>query len=369
MRHPLSIFQKIRIFFKNFRTHLFLLVFLPMTKPQPAIFKKNIVVLGTGYWGKNHVRTHHELGSLLGVYDTSKASLEAISKQYATQAFSTLDEVFSNPHVEGVVVATPAATHHELAKKALLHKKDVLVEKPLALKAAHAKELIDIAQVGKNILMVGHLLHFHPCIVALKDLIAKNELGPLEYIYSNRLNLGKIRTEENILWSFAPHDISLLLSLTDSLPVQVNVVGGSYLQPNLPDTTVSTFLFDQGVRAHIYVSWLHPFKEQRLVVVGRNKMAVFDDQSPTNKLVLYSKTIKKIEGQMVAEKPIPQMVPYDASLEPLKQESLHFLECIQNRKTPLTDGFEGMRVLKILQSCQRSLEMNGQPVQINEETF
>ncbi len=330
--------------------------------------EKNVVVLGAGYWGINHVRNFFELGVLRGVCDSSPELLKTATQKYpVAEAYSTPEKVFLDPLVRSVVIATPAVTHYDLVKQALLNHKDVLVEKPLALKLSQAKELHELATKQGQILMVGHLLRYHPALVKLKELIAGQTLGAINYVYSNRLNLGKIRTEENILWSFAPHDVSVLLWLLDSMPIQVNVVGGNYLQPNITDTTISTLLFDNGVRSHIFVSWLHPFKEQRLVVVGSNMMAVFDDQADKEKkLMLYEKSVEMIQGQYVVTKSPGVPVSYDHTVEPLKEECQHFLTCVETRSLPLTDSQEGIRVLKVLHSCQRSLQMNGQPVQVLE---
>jgi len=327
---------------------------------------KSIAVIGSGYWGKNLVRNMDTLGVLAMVSDSSSDILAQARKQYPKVAItSNFRGIFDNEHVKGVVIATPAATHYEIAKECLGLEKDVFVEKPLALKLFDAVELVELAKKRKRVLMVGHLLQYHPALLKLKALVDAGELGSIEYLYSNRLNLGKIRREENALWSFAPHDISIMLWLTNSLPIQVNSVGGSYIQPNIVDTTISTFTFDNGVRGHIYVSWLHPFKEQRLVVVGSKRMVVFDDLAPKeHKLLMYEKKVSKVNGNFVAEKPEGKTVPFDYDIEPLRSECEHFLQCMETREKPRTDGEEGLRVLKVLQSCQRSLQMNGQPVQV-----
>ena len=200
-----------------------------------------------------------------------------------------------------MVIATPAEHHYVMARQALTAGKDVYVEKPLTLHCKEAEELTHLSERLKRILMVGHLLEFHPAIVRLQELVDQGELGRLEYLYSNRLNLGKVRREENALWSFAPHDISVILLLVKQLPMQVTATGGTYLQPNIADVTVSTMLFDRGVRAHLFVSWLHPYKEQKLVVVGERRMAVFDDVRKTDKLQLYDKKIDLVNGQFVVE--------------------------------------------------------------------
>lgn len=326
----------------------------------------SVAVVGAGYWGINLVRNFRELGVLDFVHEPGEAAADRVRKTFPDVTVRTGDLDLSRDNsIKGVVISTPAALHAQVARQALDAGKDVFVEKPLALKHSEGAELVELAKKKNLRLMVGHLLQYHPGVVKLKDLVKSGEIGQLEYIYSNRLNLGKIRTEENALWSFAPHDISVMLWLAESMPIQVNAVGGSYLQPNVADTTISTFVFDNGVRAHIYVSWLHPFKEQRMVVVGSKKMISFDDRAPKGrKLLIYDKKVSMVNGQFVAEKPEGFPVPFDEETEPLRAECQHFLDCIQTRQTPRTDGEEGLRVLKVLQSCQRSLQMNGQPVQV-----
>jgi predicted dehydrogenase len=250
-----------------------------------------------------------------------------------------------------------------MARKALLAGKDVFAEKPLTLHCEEAETLINLAAHEKRVLMVGHLLEFHPAVNKLKEMIDQGELGNIEYIYSNRLNMGKVRREENALWSFAPHDISVILYLLNQMPMQVAATGGTYLQPNIADVTISTMLFDKGVRGHIFVSWLHPYKEQKLVVVGSRRMAVFDDVRKTEKLQVYDKKIDLVNGQFVVERPTGQEVVFPNE-EPLMLECRHFVECMEKRQVPRTDGYDGWRVLKVLEASQRSLSMNGEPVQL-----
>jgi predicted dehydrogenase len=233
----------------------------------------------------------------------------------------------------------------------------------LVLRADEAEELTALSARMGRILMVGHLLEYHPAIARLQQLITEGEMGRIEYIYSNRLNLGKVRREENALWSFAPHDISVILLLLKELPIQVTATGGTYLQPNIADVTVSTMLFSHGTRAHLFVSWLHPYKEQKLVVVGEKRMAVFDDVRKTEKLQLYDKRIDLVNGQFVVERPTAQAVDFPAD-EPLMVECRHFIECVETRRTPKSDGVDAWRVLKVLEASQRSLSMNGEPVQL-----
>lgn len=314
----------------------------------------NIAVIGAGAWGKNLVRNFSELGVLKTICDSDMEIIKARKVQYPNIHFThSYEEVLKDPDIHGVVIATPAVTHYKLAKQALLSNKNVYVEKPLALRIEEAEELIKLAEKKACILMVGHILRYHPAVNKLKELIDEGELGKIQYIYSNRLNIGKIRTEENILWSFAPHDISVILFLLNEQPISISATGGNYLQKDIADVTLTTMDFPSGVNSHIFVSWLHPFKEQKLVVVGDKKMVVFDDVSE-EKLFLYS---HKIEWQ----KRIPIVQKADAEIaafnmgEPLKLECQHFLQCIEKNETPITDGTEGLQVLRILHSAQESL--------------
>lgn len=323
----------------------------------------NICVIGCGPWGKNLVRNIHKSRHLYGICDSDPARLAAFGEQYGVKGFVTLDEVLADPEVHAVVIAAPAEQHASMTLAALRAGKDVFVEKPLALRWQDGVEMTDTARRLGRILMVGHLLLYHPAILKIKELLDLGELGRLEYIYSNRLAMGKIRREENALWSFAPHDISVILMLMGGLPYQVSAVGGAYVQPNIADVTLSNLLFDRGTRAHIFVSWLHPYKEQRLVVIGSKKMIVFEDSRPTDKLMMYDKQIAMDNGNFEVKQPQGQAVPYTA-VEPLEVECQHFIECVQTRQAPRTPGEDGVAVLQVLQSCQRSLQMNGDPVQV-----
>lgn len=325
-----------------------------------------VAVVGCGAWGKNLVRNFHEIGSLVVVCDASAAG-RSRAREIAPEVDVTADlDVVLNGSFPAVVIATPAATHYRLAARALEAGKDVLVEKPLALRYEEGVDLVERASGSERILMVGHVLEYHPAIVRLAQLVSDGELGNLHYVYSNRLNLGKIRREENILWSFAPHDIAVMLSLVGELPFQVSATGGSYVQPNIPDTTVTHLLFDDGVRGHIYVSWLHPFKEQRLVVIGSRRMAAFDDVS--KELVLYDQRVEVGEdGPVPIEEDQGQPVDFPDD-EPLRRECEAFLEAVRTREPPLTDGRSGLDVLKVLQAAQRSLTTNGVAVDLPFES-
>jgi predicted dehydrogenase len=332
-----------------------------MTSTSP-----NIAVLGCGYWGQNLVRNFAQLGALKLVCDPSFQAQER-ARHLAPNCTTTADfnAAFEDPSIAGVVIATPAETHYALAMRAIAAGKDALVEKPLALAHREGVELEKAALQAGRILMVGHLLEYHPAILALRELIAQRTLGRVNYLYSNRLNFGKIRTEENALWSFAPHDIAVLLRLVGEPPIEVTSTGGSYITPNLADVTVSCLHFGSGVRAHIFVSWLNPFKEQRLVVVGDQQMAVFDDTQKEHKLVLYNQRVDLNNRMPVLQRGESRHVPV-ANDEPLRKECEHFLECIRTRAQPLTNASSGNAVLRVLQACQRSLQLNGRPVVLEE---
>ncbi len=325
----------------------------------------NVAVVGSGYWGKNLVRNFNELGALHTICDNNLKTLRCFQKTYPDKNFQTsIDVVLQNRDIDAVVIATPAETHYELAKKTLLAGKHAFVEKPLALVVSEAEELQQLALSRNLKLMVGHILLYHPAIIKLKEIINSGELGKINYIYSNRLNLGKFRTEENILWSFAPHDISVILCLLEEMPTQVSAQGGNYLNTDIADVTMSVLSFKSGVKGHIFVSWLHPNKEQKLVVVGDKKMAVFDDTLTQDKLQIYDNGVDWVNRQPVPRKNEAQSVPIDAR-EPLKSECEHFLKCIAADKTPKSDGNNGIRVLKILNACQESLECQGAVISLN----
>jgi predicted dehydrogenase len=324
----------------------------------------SVAVVGAGYWGINHVRNFIELGALGAVCDTNQASLSAIAEKFPEVRLERdLENVLADPDIRGVVIATPAETHYRLAATALDAGKDVLVEKPLTLNLAEGEQLVRVATERGAILMVGHLLEYHPAVIRLRELVSAGVIGDLRYIYSTRLNLGKVRREENILWSFAPHDIAIILRLVGCLPVRVIAAGGAYLQPNIADVTVTNLEFPTGVRAHIFVSWLHPYKEQRMVVIGSKRMAVFDDVRKQDKLIIYDQSVEFINGEPVARKSAGVAEPIESD-EPLRRQCLEFLRCIQTREQPLTDGHSGLRVLKVLGAAERSLASGGALVEL-----
>jgi len=339
---------------------------IEQTEPAPVapgrVAKSRVAVVGCGYWGKNLVRSFSQLDALAAVCDPDPVITGAHSKEYGAPARAWA-ELLEDKSVAGVAIAAPAALHANLTRDALLAGKDVFVEKPLALHSREAEELCNLAESRGRILMVGHLLQYHPAFLKLKEMVNKGELGRLQYIYSNRLNLGKVRREENILWSFAPHDISMILSLAGEQPNSVKAAGAAYLHKVIADVTTTHLSFPSGVQAHVFVSWLHPYKEQKLVVVGDRAMAVFDDGEPWDrKLLTYPHRIDWIDGHPQPSKANSVAVAVESD-EPLKLECRHFIECMATRQTPRTDGREGLRVLQVLQTAESSMAV-GQSLSI-----
>jgi UDP-2-acetamido-3-amino-2,3-dideoxy-glucuronate N-acetyltransferase len=318
---------------------------------------KNIALIGAGYWGKNHLRNLFQLGVLHSVIDTNDEVIAQRAKDFPDVDFVKDEKVIlQDPAIKAVVIATPAETHGSLVKRFIRAGKDVFVEKPLALTVEEGEGLVELAEKENRILMVGHILQYHSAVQKLKEIIEFGDMGEIRYLYSNRLNLGKLRVEENVLWSFAPHDISVILMLLNGHePQSVEAFGGSYITQGIYDTTITKLGFSNNVKCHIYVSWLHPFKEQKLIVIGSRKMAVFDDVS-SEKLVLFPYKVDIQAGKIPVTQKVEYYIVNTEHTEPLRQELLHFIECIEERKTPKTDGREGLRVLRVLERAQKSLK-------------
>ncbi len=334
-----------------------------------------VAVVGVGGWGKNLARNFAEIAQahLKYVCDLDeKRRLDFASRYPRVQPVADVDRVLRDPEVRAVVVATTAPRHYELAKAALEAGKDVFVEKPLALSSAHARELIGLAESRGRILMVGHLLEYHPVVIRLKDMVAKEELGRLHYVYAQRLNLGTVRGDENAMWNFAPHDISSILYVLGREPTDVAARGQCYLQKGIEDIVFLTLNFGDEMLAHIHVSWLDPHKIRRLTFVGNRKMAVFDDLEPTEKLKVYDKGAQLNPdygsfAEYVSLRFGDITMPYIKMSEPLRIECLHFLDCIRERKAPISDGYDGLRVVQVLEAAQESLRQNGRPVRLDQE--
>ena len=318
---------------------------------------KKICVIGAGYWGKNHIKTCHSLGVLSGVVDSNKEALDEIRINYPNlDIFPNIESAF-NKSFDGFILATPAGTHYELAKRVILNNYDILIEKPMALSTAHAKELVELAQDRNVNIMVGHVLLFHPAIRKIKSIIESGEIGDLQYLYSNRLNLGKIRTEENVFWSLAPHDVAIFQYLTSSNPTSVYAKGSDFIQKNIPDSTITFLEYETGVRAHIFVSWLHPFKEHRLIVIGSEAMISFEDSLENKPLKLYSKKYDLVAG--VPEKidgPV-QSISYENQM-PLHEEVRYFIQHLGSDKIDISNGKQGVDVVKVLEMAGKQLLSN-----------
>ena len=317
---------------------------------------QKVVVLGAGHWGKNLVRNFSDLDVLAGVCDVDSSALRSIKNIYPDiKIWTSPAEVFSNTNIDMVAIATPAATHGDLVEAALKSGKDVFVEKPLCLDVAQAHKLERLAREVGSILMVGHLMLYHPAFDAMLARVRRGEVGTLQYIYSTRLSLGKIRREENALWSFAPHDISMILALTENMPQEVIANGGTYLRDGIADTTLSYLTFPNNLKAHLFVSWLHPYKDHRMVVIGSKSMFVFDDNlSGPEKLRRYDHAIGWDGNLPSISKAKSTPIPYSDE-EPLLCECRHFLDCVKSRSQPISDVKEGIHVLTVLDACQRSL--------------
>lgn len=320
-----------------------------------------IAHIGHGYWGKNLARNFHELGNLVAVVDPVPEVAAAAAASYGVRT-AAFEHVIADPDIDAVSIASPAELHFRLAKAALSSGKHVYVEKPLALDVAEADELCRLADQRGLTLMVGHLLQYHPVYVKLREMVAAGELGRLHHVYSNRLSLGKFRTEENVLWSFAPHDISMILGLLDGEPETVTAQGSVAFTPGVADLATAQMRFAGGATAHVFVSWMHPFKEQRLVAIGEKGMAVFEDSLPAweDKLLIYRHKIDqsgKVPNPVKAE---AERIAVEKA-EPLKEECRHFVRCIESGTAPRTDGREGLAVLRALDAAERALAKSLNP--------
>ena len=315
---------------------------------------KKICVVGAGYWGKNHIRTLNELGVLRGIVESNLKLRESLAIQYSNVPCFEDINLALNEDYDGFTVATPAESHYEIAKMIIMSGKHVLIEKPMTLSVTHSEELVTLSdKFGVN-LMVGHVLLFHPAIKKIKELIDKGDIGELQYIYSNRLNLGKVRTEENVFWSLAPHDIAIFQYLTDSFPKNINAKGSVFLQKGIPDSTMTALEYENGIEAHIFVSWLHPFKEHRLVVIGSEAMISFEDSLEGKPLKLYSKKFDLISG--IPEKidgPV-EWVTYEQK-KPLTEELKYFLKHMGGNNPKIANGQHGLEVMKILVKASEQL--------------
>jgi UDP-2-acetamido-3-amino-2,3-dideoxy-glucuronate N-acetyltransferase len=313
-----------------------------------------VAVVGCGAWGKNLVRNFAELGALSAVCDTDPQTTQALANQYGVCAF-TEEEVFSHPALDAIVIASLARLHARQGEQALKAGKHVYIEKPIALSVDDAQTLCSLAKTHNRVLMVGHILNYHPAFISLKDLLP--ELGPLKHIYANRLGLGRFRDQESVLWDLASHDISLILALAQDKPQNVSAIGQAFLTAEKPANALLTLTFSSGLTAHVHASWLSPFKEQKLVVIGEKAIAVFDDRKPwAEKLQISTDCFIWQNGQPLANESFQTRFISIPETEPLKNECLHFLNCIQKGEEPLTSGLEGLRVTEVLEKAEHVLQ-------------
>ena len=315
---------------------------------------KKVCVVGAGYWGMNHIRTLNQIGALKGIVETDKNILESLSVEYPdVECFENINPAL-NEGYDGFTISTPAETHHQIAKTIIMAGKHVLIEKPMTLNVADSEELVSLSnKYGVN-LMVGHVLLFHPAVIKIKEIIDAGEIGELQYLYSNRLNLGKVRTEENVFWSLAPHDIAIFQYLTGSFPSDIHSRGSTFLQKGIPDSTMTSLVYENGIEGHIFVSWLHPFKEHRLVVIGSEAMISFEDTLEGKPLKLYSKKFDFISG--IPEKvdgPV-ELVSYKQKM-PLTEELKYFIDHLNGKRLKINNGQNGLDVVKILVQAGRQL--------------
>jgi predicted dehydrogenase len=334
----------------------------------------NVAVVGAGAWGKNHIRVFSEIPNvqLKYVCDQDFSKLQSIQKTYPrTKMVQDLNPILQDSEVRGVVVASSALSHFPLAKEILKAGKDLLVEKPMALDTRDAQEMLRIAEERERVLMVGHLLIYHPVVDRLKEMLASGELGRVYYIYTQRVNLGVIRQDENALLSFAPHDLSVILYLLEEEPVAVSAQGESYIQKEIEDVVFLSLRFSNGKMANIHLSWLDPHKLRRITIVGSKKMVVFDDMEASEKLKVYDKGVKNLSyesyGEYLSLRFGDITIPSIRMAEPLRAEAEHFIQSIESRKEPKTGGRDGLRVVKILMAAQESLKRKGFPIRLEGE--
>ncbi len=330
-----------------------------------------IAVVGAGAWGKNHIRVFSELPSVRLKYicDLDDSKLSSLQNSYPqSKMIRELNPILQDPEIKGVVISSSAVSHHDLARAILMADKDVLVEKPMALTVKDAEEMLKVAETRKRVLMVGHLLIYHPVVDRLKEMVGSGELGNIHYVYTQRVNLGVIRQDENALLSFAPHDLSVVLHLIEEEPIVVSAHGESYIQKEIEDVVFVNLRFQDGRMANIHLSWLDPHKLRKITIVGSKKMVVFDDMETSEKLRIYDKGVKNLSydtyGEYLSLRFGDITIPNIKMMEPLRAEAEHFIRCIETRKEPKTGGRDGLKVVRILAAAQQSLKEKGIPVRL-----
>ena len=335
------------------------------------IRQPTLACIGAGYWGRNLVRVFHSLPNvrLKTICDENGEIRKGMQELYPdVEVVSEYEKVTRDDEIDAVVLAVPAIKHFAAAKTALQRGKHVFVEKPMTMCVAEADELVRLASENDLTLMVGHLLEYHPAVDLLKEMIDRGDLGEIYYLYSQRVNLGVVRKDENALWSFAPHDLSVMLYLLDEAPDTVSARGESYLQDGVEDVVFLNLHFPDGKMAQLQLSWLDPHKIRKLTIVGSRKMAVFDDVESNEKVRIYDKAAERSAydsyGDAITLRFGDVVIPHVHMVEPLRKEAQHFVECIRQNQTPRTDGLDGLRVVRVLEAAQRSLDLDGAPQKV-----
>ncbi|HGE71442.1 TPA: Gfo/Idh/MocA family oxidoreductase [Candidatus Poribacteria bacterium] len=336
--------------------------------------KVTLGMVGIGYWGPNLLRNFTQLDKcwMKICCDIDEKSLKNVQSQYpGIKTTKQYSDLIDDPEIQAIIISAPAIKHYEFAKLAIQNNKHVFVEKPLTLNIPDAEDLVRLAKEKNVKLMVGHLMEYHPAIEKLKQMIQNNELGEIYYIYSQRVNLGRIRKDENALWSLAPHDISIIMYLLESEPVMVNAIGKSYIQDGIEDVAFLNMTFPNNIMAHVQLSWLDPHKIRMTTIVGSKKMAVFNDMDTSEMIKVYDKGVENNSspgsfGESLVLRFGDVVVPYIKMVEPLRLECQHFIDCIINDKQPRSDGIDGLKVVKVLHSAQKSLKNGGIPIPVGE---
>lgn len=327
-----------------------------------------IAVIGYGYWGPNLVKTLNQSTEcdLAAVCDMDTARLEAVKANYpSVHITASFQEILDDDSIDAVIIATPARTHHALGVQALRAGKHVFTEKPLALSSADCEDLIQVARQENRALMVGHTFMYSPALIKVKEMVDADDMGDIFYLYMQRLNLGRVQTDLNAMWSIAPHDVSIALHLLEKTPVEVSATGSSYLTKGIDDVVFVAMTFPNGAVAHIHVSWLDPRKVRSTTVVGSDRMVVYDDVADEEKVKVYDKSAVKDDGSPIFKLHAGDIfVPRVANTEPLANEIAHFAQCIREGTRPLTDGQAGLDVVRVMEAAQKSMEQHGAPVQL-----
>ncbi|MGQ9517151.1 MAG: Gfo/Idh/MocA family protein [Anaerolineae bacterium] len=329
-----------------------------------------VALIGYGYWGPNLARNLHQLpqSTFAACCDLDAGRLAKVAALYpGVKTTTRLEDIWEAPDIEAVVIATPARTHYNLARQALLAGKHVLVEKPIAMSSRETGELIALAEERRRVLMVGHTFEYNPAVLKIKEMMDAGTLGDIYYLYSTRVNLGRVQQDLNALWSIAPHDISIMNFLLDAMPLEVSARGAKYLSGLVEDVVFADLVYPDGVIAHIHASWLDPSKVRKMTIVGSRKMIVYDDIDPEGKVRLYDKGADRINGSQIYGEFQYKLrtgdiyIPKIDLTEPLYLECAHFVECILEGRRPRTDGVNGLRVVRVLEAAERSMAKNGAP--------